>query len=127
MAPRSREGLKLNPFFHLFSLLLSLIACFLLFYTLLNNVPLSLSSSNPNQRAIARPGGAWLITVNETLSSTNDGNSGELRAWRFGVWGWCEQSLETEDENARCTLKALWKLPGSTTADDSVLSLDLGR
>ncbi|WWD22855.1 hypothetical protein CI109_107349 [Kwoniella shandongensis] len=49
----------------------------------------------------------------------------QLHAYGFGIWGWCEWSNTNWQGDARCTKKAVWKLPKDADGNwDAVNRID---
>jgi len=106
------------------TLFLFLLSIIMLALTIFAGVPLT--SPDDTEAAYMNFPNLWLITVNETTSTTGPKAPGQLKHG-FGVWGWCSWSdtAEAQQGLASCTRTMFWKIPGGDSVGDSVEGLNL--
>ena len=124
MGLRTAKGLRLSPFFYLWTSLFFLISVILLMWTVFENVPIW----NTHTTSVDHMGfPAWLFQVNETTSAKPEKGTDGLKQYGFGVWGWCEwgDSPAAVTDFADCTSKAFWSIPGDGKPGDTVRALHL--
>ncbi|OWZ67053.1 hypothetical protein AYX15_01805 [Cryptococcus neoformans] len=158
---RSSDGMRFNPLWHSFSLLLTLISFILLMVIVFYNAPIDHVHSTLEGKVGLR---MWFLTINETSSSfpiwtigtkryydagdgemsgrgvglatpasikeraaeTGFGSDGELHAYGFGIWGWCEWTNSRWTGDAVCTRQTAYKLPDDSDSSwDSIYEIEL--